>query len=279
MADTAADSAAGARQADTKPMTVPRFQAAKAPKRRLTMITAYDFLWAGLFDAAGVDSLLVGDTLGMVVQGKSTTLPVTLDEIIYHTEMVARAARRALVIADMPFMTFQESPRKAVRNAGRILKEAGAAAVKLEGGVNQADTIAALAAADVPVVAHIGMKPQSVRKLGSMGKIQRGERQLLADARAAQDAGAFAIVLELIPQQTAQVITKELSIPTIGIGAGPHCDGQVLVSQDMLGLTEGFRPKFLKQYADLRAIAAAAVEQYVREVQDATFPGPEHSHD
>lgn len=267
------------RAADDKPMTVPRFQAAKGQKRRLTMITAYDYLWAGLFDAAGVDSLLVGDTLGMVVQGKATTLPVTLDEIIYHTEMVARAARRALVIADMPFMSFQESPRRAVHNAGRILKESGAAAVKLEGGVNQAETIAALAAADVPVIAHIGMKPQSVRKLGSMGKIQRGERQLLADARAAQEAGAFAIVLELIPQQTAKVITKELSIPTIGIGAGPHCDGQVLVSQDMLGLTAGFRPKFLKQYADLRSIATVAVEQYVREVQDGTFPGPEHSHD
>jgi 3-methyl-2-oxobutanoate hydroxymethyltransferase len=260
-------------------MTVPRFVAAKAQGRKLSMITAYDHLWAGLFDAAGVDSILVGDTLGMVVQGKSTTLPVTLDEMVYHVEMVSRGTRHALVIADMPFMTFQESPRSAVRNAGRLLKEGGATAVKLEGGVNQARTIAALADADIPVVAHIGMKPQSVRKLGSMGKIQRDERRLLDDARAAENAGAFAIVLELVPQQIARLVTQELGIPTIGIGAGPHCDGQVLVSHDMLGLTEGFRPKFLKQYAQLRETALAATRDYVREVQSGEFPGPEHSHD
>lgn len=266
-------------QPSAKPMTVPRFVAAKSQGRKLTMITAYDFLWARLFDDAGIDSILVGDTLGMVVQGKSTTLPVTVDEIIYHTEMVTRAVRRCLVIADMPFMSFQESPHNAVHNAGRLLKEGGAAAVKLEGGVNQAATIAALAAADIPVVAHIGFKPQSVRKVGSMGKIQRDEAQLLADAKAAEDSGAFAIVLEMIPQQIAKKITESLAIPTIGIGAGPECDGQVLVSQDFLGLTTGFQPKFLKRYAELHQIATDATREYIQDVQSGHFPGPEHSHD
>ncbi|WP_166823253.1 3-methyl-2-oxobutanoate hydroxymethyltransferase [Thalassoroseus pseudoceratinae] len=263
----------------TKPMTVPRFVAAKTQGRKLTMVTAYDFLWARLFDDAGIDSILVGDTLGMVVQGKSTTLPVTVDEMIYHTEMVSRAVQRCLVIADMPFMSFQESPQDAVRNAGRLLKEGGAAAVKLEGGVNQADTIQALAAADIPVVAHIGFKPQSVRKVGSMGKIQRDETQLLADAEAAQNAGAFAIVLEMVPRNIAHKITESLTIPTIGIGAGPDCDGQVLVSQDFLGLTTGFQPKFLKRYADLHQIATTATQEYIREVRDGSFPGPEHTHE
>ena len=260
-------------------MTIPRFQAAKKNGRKLTMLTAYDFLWAGLFDEAGVDSLLVGDSLGMVVQGHTTTLPVTLDQIIYHTEMVARAAKYALVIADMPFMSFQESPTQAVRNAGRILKDTGAAAVKLEGGVKQAHTMEALANADLPVMAHIGMRPQSVRKLGTMAKIARDEKQLLADARAAEQAGAFAIILELIPQNVAHTITAELSIPTIGIGAGPACDGQVLVSCDMLGLTSGFEPKFLKRYADLKSTVLAATDRYLREVVSGEFPAAEHSHD
>jgi 3-methyl-2-oxobutanoate hydroxymethyltransferase len=260
-------------------MTIPRFQAAKKNGLKLTMLTAYDFLWAGLYDEAGVDSLLVGDSLGMVVQGHQTTLPVTLEQIIYHTEMVARAARFALVIADMPFMTFQESPTQAIRNAGRILKETGAAAVKLEGGANQARAMEALASADLPVMAHIGMRPQSVRKFGTMAKIARNEKQLLADARAAEQAGAFSIILELIPQQVARAITAEVGIPTIGIGAGPYCDGQVLVSCDMLGLTSGFEPKFLKRYADLRSTVLSATERYLREVTTGEFPSAEHSHD
>lgn len=263
----------------SRPVTVPAFLAAKQNGRKLSMVTAYDYAWAQIFDAAGVDSLLVGDTLGMVVQGRSTTLPVTIEHMIYHAEMVARAASRALVIADMPFMSFQESPRKAVRNAGRIVKETGVTAVKLEGGSSQAKTISALATADIPVVAHIGMKPQSIRVLGSMGKIQRDADALLQDALAAQNAGAFAIVLELIPQQIAKTITAELRIPTIGIGAGPDCDGQVLVSHDMLGLTHGFQPKFLKQYANLHETATAAMQEYVSDVQAGTFPAAEHSHD
>lgn len=260
-------------------MTVPRFVAAKKEGRRLAVLTAYDHLWAGLVDAAGVDAILVGDTLGMVVQGHSTTLPVTLDEIIYHGEMVARAAKRSLVIIDMPFMSYQVSPQQAVENAGRILKETGASAVKLEGGVNQARTIQALADADIPVMAHVGLRPQSVRKLGGMGKVQRNEQLLLADARAARDAGAFSIVLELIPRSIAKAVTQEVDIPTIGIGAGPDCDGQVLVLQDMLGLTEGFHPKFLKRYVELRDIANSAIRQYVDEVHAGAFPDAAHSHD
>jgi 3-methyl-2-oxobutanoate hydroxymethyltransferase len=258
-------------------VTVPRFVEAKRRAQKLSVLTAYDFLWAGLLDAAGVDAILVGDSLGMVVQGKATTLPVTLEEIIYHAEMVVRAVRRALVIVDMPFMTFQVSPGKAVENAGAIIKRSGAAAVKLEGGVHQAETIAALTTADVPVMAHVGLRPQSVLKLGGY-KIQRDAEQLLADARAAERAGAFSIVLECIPREIARTITAELSIPTIGIGAGPFCDGQVLVTQDMLGLTGNVRPKFVKPFADLAGASTAAVKRYIADVQNGEFPGEAHSH-
>ena len=260
-------------------MTVPRFVAARAQGRKLAVLTAYDHLWAGIFDAAGVDAILVGDTLGMVVQGRPTTLPVTLDQIIYHAEMVARAVKHALVIVDMPFLSFQVSPQEAVANAGRILKETQASAVKLEGGVTQAATIRALSAADIPVMAHVGRKPQSVRALGGMGRIQRDETRLLEDVRAAEEAGAFSVVLELVPRGLAAKITAAVSIPTIGIGAGPDCDGQVLVSCDMLGLTDGFQPKFLKQYADLRAATSDAVRKYVGEVRDGAFPDDAHSHE
>lgn len=258
-------------------INVPRFAAAKG-QRKLSMVTAYDYLWAGIYDEAGVDSILVGDSLGMVVQGHKTTLPVTLEQMIYHGEMVARAVKRALVIVDLPFMTYQVSPAQGVENAGRILKETGAAAVKLEGGVHQAATIRALAEADIPVMAHVGMRPQSVNKFGAMSKVQRDEELLLADAKAAEAAGAFGIVLELIPRSIASKITAEISIPTIGIGAGPECDGQVLVSCDMLGLS-GFQPRFLKKYADLRSTVITATRDYVREVSDGTFPDAAHSHE
>ena len=263
----------------SSPMTVPRFMAAKSKGRRLSVLTAYDYLWAGLFDEAGVDAILVGDSLGMVVQGKSTTLPVTLDQMIYHGEMVARAVKRALVIIDLPFMSYQVSPAQAVENAGRVFKETGCAAVKLEGGVHQAATIRALAQVDLPVMAHVGMRPQSVKKLGAMSKVQRDEAELLADAKAAEDAGAFGIVLELIPRSIAAKITKALSIPTIGIGAGPDCDGQVLVSCDMLGLTAGFQPRFLKRFADLRETTLDATRQYIVEVSGGEFPDAAHSHE
>lgn len=261
------------------PVTVPKFAAMKGRDRKISMLTAYDFGFASIFDQAGVDAILVGDSLGMVVQGKATTMPVTLEQMIYHGEIVARAAQRALVIVDLPFMTYQVSPMQAVENAGRILKETGAGAVKLEGGVHQAETIRALAEADLPVMGHVGMRPQSVRKLGGMSKVQRDEAALIADAKAAEAAGAFAIVLELMPRTIAARITKELSIPTIGIGAGPDCDGQVLVSYDMLGLTPGFKPKFLKQYADLYSVAMQATAAYIKDVGEGRYPDAAHSHE
>ncbi len=260
-------------------ITVPEFAKAKPQGRKLAVVTAYDFLWASLLDAAGVDGLLVGDTLGMVVLGKQTTIPVTLDEIIYHGEMVARAAKRALVIIDLPFMTYQVSAKQALKNAGRIFKETGAAAIKLEGGVNQAKAIEALTDAGLPVMAHVGMQPQSVHQYGKMSAIQRDEERLIADAKAAEAAGAFSIVLELIPRGIAKRITGELKIPTIGIGAGPDCDGQVLVTQDMLGLTQGFSPKFLKRYANLAETVQKAVGQYVEEVRGGEFPAAANSHE
>lgn len=242
------------------------------------MVTAYDYLWAGIMDEAGVDSILVGDSLAMVVQGHATTLPVTLEQMIYHAQLVVRAVQKAMVLVDMPFMSYQVSPSQAVENAGRIIKETGADAVKLEGGRIQSETIRAIGRADIPVMAHVGMRPQAVRQLGGMGKIQRDEQQLLDDARAAEDAGAFAVLLELVPRQLAQKITDALTIPTIGIGAGPHCSGQVLVGPDMLGLTPGFRPRFLKQFGTLRNDAVTAVQQYIGEVRSGSFPDDAHSH-
>jgi len=258
-------------------VTVPTFAAAKSEGRKLAVLTAYDYPTAALLDEAGVDALLVGDSLGMVVQGRPTTLPVTLDQMIYHGEMVARAAKRALVIVDLPFMSYQVSAEQAVESAGRVLKETLAPAVKLEGGVNQAAAIAALTASDIPVMAHVGLRPQSVHRFGGM-KVQRDRERLLDDARAAAEAGAFAVVLELIPMEIAAEITAALPIPTIGIGAGPHCDGQVLVTPDLLGLTPGFSPRFLKRYANLHDTIRDAVAAYAQEVRDGTYPTEQHGH-
>lgn len=259
-------------------ITIPRFVNAAAAGKKLAMVTAYDHMWAGIMDEAGVDSILVGDSLAMVVQGHSSTLPVTIDQMIYHGELVTRAVQHALVIVDMPFMSYQISPSDAVRNAGRIIKETGADAVKLEGGAIQSETIQAIMRADIPVMAHVGMRPQAVRQLGGMGKVHRDEEQLLEDARAAQQAGAFGLLMELVPSDMAKRITDELSIPTIGIGAGPHCDGQVLVGPDMLGLTPDFKPKFLKHFASLRKHAVDGVKDYVSEVHSGAFPDADHSH-
>jgi 3-methyl-2-oxobutanoate hydroxymethyltransferase len=263
--------------AEARPMTVPRFVQAKGRGKKLTLLTAYDFLWAGLLDRTGIDGILVGDSLGMVVQGKATTIPVTLDEMVYHAEMVVRAVRRALVIVDLPFLSFHVSPQQTVENAGTILKKTGAGAVKLEGGVDQAATIRALAAADIPVMAHVGLKPQSVLKLGGY-RIQRDAARLMADARAAEEAGAFGIVLECIPRDVAREITSAVAIPTIGIGAGPHCDGQVLVTQDMLGLTGSDAPGFVRQFGDLGERAIGAVREYIAAVQNGRYPDDAHSH-
>ncbi len=270
--------AAGPRESvtDTRRVTVPDFLAAKAAGKRLTMLTAYDYTLARLCDQAGVDSILVGDSMGMVVQGQETSLGVTLEDVIYHTRCVARAVRRALLVTDMPFMTYQVSARQALRNAGRIVQESGAHAVKLEGGVRSADRIAAIVEADIPVIGHIGLTPQSVRRVGGF-RVQRDEDWLWREAEAVEKAGAFAVVIECVPSEIARKITAGLKIPTIGIGAGAACDGQVLVTQDMLGLFPDLRPRFVKQFANLGETVVSAVEAYCRDVREGTFPAAEHS--
>ncbi|MCC7084752.1 MAG: 3-methyl-2-oxobutanoate hydroxymethyltransferase [Pirellulales bacterium] len=255
-------------------MTVPRFAALKQAGRKITVLTAYDYAMAALIDAAGVEAILVGDSMSMVVQGHPNTLPVTLDEMIYHAEMVGRAVNNALVIVDMPFPTNHLGVVKAIENAGRILKETRCQAVKLEGGADQSDVIRGLVSAGIPVVAHVGLRPQNVHVLGGY-KVQRDEDRLLADARAAEDAGAFAIVLECIPSAIAAKITKFLKIPTIGIGAGTECDGQVLVINDLLGITSSYVPKFVKAYADVKATINDAVTRFRDDVREGKFPGPE----
>jgi len=252
----------------------------KAEGKKVTMLTAYDYPTARIVDQAGIDMILVGDSLGMVVQGKDSTLPVTMDEMVYHTEMVARAAQSAMVVGDMPFLSYQAGIDDAVRNAGRFLKEAGAECVKLEGGSQMAAVIRAIVDAGIPVVAHIGLTPQYVHMLGGFkvqGKDEAAREKLLADARAVQDAGAFSVVLEAVPSSLAKEITGMLRIPTIGIGAGPDCDGQVLVIHDLLGLFDRFTPKFVKRYANLKEQALSAVQQYKKEVETGSFPTTEHS--
>ena len=259
-------------------MTVPGFTSLKGGGRKITMLTAYDYAMAGLIDEAQIEGILVGDTMSMVVQGHATTLPVTLDEMIYHAEMVGRAVERALVVVDMPFPSYHLGVHRAIENAGRILKESRCQAVKLEGGAPQAEVIAALVAAGIPVMAHCGLRPQAVHQLGGY-KVQRDSEQLLADARAVEAAGAFAVVLECIPAQLAAQITRQLTIPTIGIGAGPDCDGQVLVTNDMLGLTAGHVPRFVRPYADLRSTILDAATRFRDDVREGRFPGPENSFD
>ncbi|HJQ82156.1 MAG TPA: 3-methyl-2-oxobutanoate hydroxymethyltransferase [Lacipirellulaceae bacterium] len=259
-------------------ITVPEFTGFKAAGRKISMITAYDYAFARLVDSGGVEGILVGDSMSMVVQGHDSTLPVTLDEMIYHAEMVGRAVEHALVVVDMPFPSFHLGKYKAIENAGRILKESRCQAVKLEGGVEQAETIEALVSAGIPVMAHCGLRPQSVHQLGGY-RVQRDERELLADAKAAERAGAFAIVLECIPRSIAKKISQEIVIPTIGIGAGPDCDGQVLVLHDLLGITSGYVPKFVKAFADLKGEIKRAITEYRDEVRDGTFPAKEHGYD
>jgi len=249
----------------------------KEKGEKITALTAYDYPFAGMVDEAGIDMILVGDSLGMVVQGKENTLPVTMDEMIYHTSMVSRACRRSMVIGDMPFMSYQTSKDQAVSNAGRFLKEAGASAVKLEGGADVCEVIRAITAAGIPVQAHIGLTPQSVHQMGGF-RVQRDEDRLLKDALDVQAAGAFSVVLEGIPSAIAAGITEKLAIPTIGIGAGPGCDGQILVLHDMLGINDRVLPKFVKQYADLRIIAREGLGQYIADVQSGAFPSKEYEY-
>ena len=262
-----------------KKVTVPDLGRMKAAGERITMVTAYDCAFARLLDEAGVDMLLVGDSLGMVVQGNETTLPVTLDEMVYHTRMVSRGAPRALVVGDLPFGTYQASPTQGVESAIRLVKDGAAQAVKLEGGLAMADTIARIAAVDIPVMGHVGLTPQSVHRMGGHrvqgrrhGHAPGGRERVIEDAQAVEAAGAFAVVLECIPLDLAGEITARLSIPTIGIGAGVHCDGQVLVLHDLIGLSNAWTPRFAKRYAEVGREVVRAAGEYVREVKDGVFP-------
>ncbi|MFC1814410.1 3-methyl-2-oxobutanoate hydroxymethyltransferase [Thermodesulfobacteriota bacterium] len=247
----------------------------KEKGEKIVALTAYDYPFAKMVDESGVHIILVGDSLGMVVQGESSTLPVSMDEMIYHTRIVSKADTQAMVIGDMPFMSYQASINEAIANAGRFLKETDAAAIKLEGGVSVSKTIKAISKAGIPVQAHIGLTPQAVHQMGGY-RVQRDEERLVADALEVEAAGAFSVVLEGIPTEIAAKITKTLKIPTIGIGAGPHCDGQILVLHDLLGLNDRHVPKFVKQYARLIDAAKTGLKQYVEEVQNGTFPAKEH---
>jgi 3-methyl-2-oxobutanoate hydroxymethyltransferase len=247
----------------------------KAKGERIPMLTAYDYPTATILDSTGIPMLLVGDTLGMVMLGNDSTLPVTIEDIIRHTQAVVRGAKHALIVADMPFGSFQVSKEDTMRNAARIMKESGAQAVKLEGGVRVAESVRALVDAGIPVMGHIGLTPQSVNAFGGFkvqGKTERSARALLADAAALEEAGAFAIVLELVPSELSRLLTERLSVPTIGIGAGPYCDGEVQVYHDVMGLFPDFTPRHTKRFADLGAAMRAGVESYLSEVRDRSFP-------
>jgi len=261
-------------------MTVPEFQRHKQDGKKLIVVTAYDALFTRIVEQAGIEAILVGDSLGVVVQGKKDTLAVTMEQMLYHTKLVAGTAQRSLVIADMPFLSYQVSLEEAIRNAGRFLK-AGAAAVKLEGGAAVVDRVRAMTRFGIPVMGHLGMTPQSVHRYGGykvQGKQKDQAQALIEDAKALEAAGAFAIVLEAIPAQLAKAVTEALTIPTIGIGAGPHCDGQVLVLYDLLGLFDDFTPKFVKPYAHLKADALQALRRYKEEVEQGKFPSDSESY-
>jgi 3-methyl-2-oxobutanoate hydroxymethyltransferase len=263
-----------------KMMTVPEFQRRKRDRKKVILVTAYDALFARIIEEAGIEVILVGDSLGVVVQGQKDTLSVTMEDMLYHTKLVAGAATRALVIADMPFLSYQVSIDNAVQNAGRFLK-AGAAAVKLEGGAAVIDRVRAITRFGMPVMGHLGMTPQSVHAYGGykvQGKDRAQGEALLEDAKALEQAGAFAVVLEAIPADLARRVTESLGIPTIGIGAGPDCDGQVLVLYDLLGLFDEFVPKFVKPYAHLKADALQALRRYKEEVETGKFPTDSESY-
>ena len=256
-------------------ITVPAVRARKG-KEKLTMLTAYDYVFANIMDNAGIEMILVGDSVGSVLLGYPNTVPVTVEEMIHHTKPVVKGAKKALIVIDMPFMSYHESIEQAKRNAGRMIKESGAEAVKLEGGKRMKEVIKAIADIDIPVMGHIGLTPQSVHSMGGY-KVQKEEERLMEDAKAVEEAGAFAVVLECVPRDISKKITETLSIPTIGIGAGPDCDGQVLVIHDLLGLLGDFRPKFVKTYLNLRADMDNAIKGYIEEVKGGIFPDDSHS--
>ncbi len=254
----------------------------KGRKPPLTLLPAYDATFARLLDQAGIDIILVGDTLGQFVQGHDNPLPVTVDDVVYHLRAVNRVTRSALVAGDMPFLSFQTSQEAALRNAGRLIKEGGARAVKIEGGVALAETVAAMTRAGIPVIGHIGVQPQSTLLTGhfrvSAGRAIEDVQRLLEDARAMADAGAFALVVEAVPREAARLVTRSVSIPTLGIGAGPDCDGQVIVTHDLLGLFTEFKPKFVKRYADLAGEAGKALKSFLSDINEGVFPDDEHSY-
>ena len=260
---------------DTKRVRLPDLEAKKRRGEKIAMLTAYDYSMARLLDRAGIDLLLVGDSLGMVILGYETTLPVTLDAMVHHTRAVTRGVARALVVADLPFLTYQVSVEEALRNAGRLIQEGGAAAVKIEGGGASVEAAARLVEAGIPVMGHLGLLPQSVHQLGGyrqQARLEENADQLVADAQALEAAGAFAVVLECIPSSVAEAVTADLRIPTIGIGAGPHCDGQVLVSYDMLGLSQDGVPSFVRRYADLGEQTVAAAMAFADDVRTGRYP-------
>lgn len=265
---------------ERKKVTVRLVQAMKARHEPISMLTAYDYPTALIMDQAGIDIILVGDSLGMVVLGYESTIPVTMEDMIHHCKAVARGAKYALLIGDMPFMSYQVSTKEAVRNAGRFLQDAGMNAVKLEGGSERAETVRAIVNAGIPVMGHLGLTPQSIHKLGSFrpqGRDAETAYKLVEDAQILQEAGCFSLVLESIPGRLASLVSQRLDIPTLGIGAGAGCDGQVLVTHDLLGLFERFTPKFVKKYANLAGEMRRAFNEYKTEVKANTFPGPEHT--
>lgn len=256
------------------------FKQAKNEGKKLSMLTAYDYSMAKIIDESGVNGILIGDSLGMVIKGEEDTLSVTMDEVIYHTKAVKKGAKNALIVSDMPFLSYHVSIEQAVLNAGRLVKEGGASAVKLEGGANVASQVKAIVDAQIPVMGHLGLTPQSVNAFGGFkvqGKNELAAKKLIEDAVLLEKAGAFSIVLEGIPEKVAELITNSVSIPTIGIGAGKYCDGQILVYQDMLGMFNDFIPKFVKQYANIGTVMIEAISSYVKEVQDGTFPEEKHT--
>lgn len=263
-----------------KKVTVLDVQQAKNEGRKLSMLTAYDYPFGQLVDLAGVDMVLVGDSLGMVVMGLDGTVPVTMENMIHHSQAVCRGCKNALIVGDMPFMSYNTSIREAIVNAGRLMKEGGCDTVKLEGGVDFAETIQAIVKAGIPVQGHIGLTPQTASALGgfkTQGRDAESARQVVEDARAIEAAGCFSIVLEAVPTEVGRLVTEAVKVPVIGIGAGPYCDGQVLVTHDMLGLFDKFTPKFVKQYTQIRTIIIDAMKEYIAEVENGSFPAEEHS--
>ncbi|HYO59937.1 3-methyl-2-oxobutanoate hydroxymethyltransferase [Archangium sp.] len=261
-------------------VTIHTLKRQKQSGQKITMVTAYDATFARVFDEAGADVLLVGDSLGMVVQGHDSTLPVTMEQMVYHSAAVSRGAKRALVVGDMPFMSYQVSVEEAVRNAGRLVAEGKVGAVKLEGGAEFADVVSAIVRASIPVMGHLGLTPQSVHKMGGyvvQGRDEDAARKILEDAIALERAGCFSLVLEGVPLELARQVSQRLSIPTIGIGAGKYCDGQVLVCYDLLGMNPDFKPRFVKRYANLHGSITEAAAAFFSEVRESTFPDEEHS--